>query len=301
MAGERLVWIDADGIEHVLHDSPGGYRESASSLIGLQFGRSGAFMPPVEPRLEPVAGYPGARYRGTAIKERDLDLPLYLREASPEALRQKLRQVMAWFNPLRGDGTGRLRITAPDGIQREIVATYRGGLELEESEDAHGVVWQAAVLVLTAPDPFWTDVADLTSSYVLTASGVAFFPIFPLRLEVANVFAGPTVTNDGDAPAWPVWTITGPGTDPILENTTTGERLSVSGVTLSRGEVLTIDTRPGKKSVTLADGSNGWPKISADSVLWGLRPGANALSLQMGSATTDSSIALAYRRRYLAP
>ena len=50
----------------------------------------------------------------------------------------------------------------------------------------------------------------------------------PLRLGASDVFAVATITNAGDANAWPVITTVGPGTDLTVTNQTTGNSCGTS-------------------------------------------------------------------------
>lgn len=141
--------------------------------------------------------------------------------------------------------------------------------------------------------------------------GIApFFPFFPLDLNAstlrARVYPGagipavnPVITNTGDVEAWPVWTIRGPGRDVSLSNTTTGETLNMT-VTLEEGDEVTIDTRPGYKSVDLG-GANIYYSLdlASGSSLWPLATGPNDLDIRMGDVSAESSIELAYKRRFL--
>jgi len=78
----------------------------------------------------------------------------------------------------------------------------------------------------------------------------------------------------------------------------TGKTLNLD-VTLTAGETVTIDTTPGTRSVTKNDGTNLFGELSATSSLWALAKGSNAIQLEMSSATSSSSIAYSYERRWL--
>ncbi|MEV5537462.1 hypothetical protein AB0L13_11430 [Saccharopolyspora shandongensis] len=72
--------------------------------------------------------------------------------------------------------------------------------------------------------------------------GLVFPARFPLRLpqpEGGTV----TVTNTGNAAAWPVWRVTGPVRGPVITEMSTGRRLAFDPEwTVPRGEVVEIDT-----------------------------------------------------------
>ena len=153
-------------------------------------------------------------------------------------------------------------------------------------------------MVVRATDPYWYDTADIVNTYVSGGTPPAFFPFFPLRLSSSSVFASPVVVNDGDVEAWPVWTIVGPGSAIVLRNLTVGSVLSLP-VTLGVDEAVTIDTRPGVKTVRNSSGLSLFGSLTWDSALAALVKGPNTLALEMSGATPASSIMLSYRRRFL--
>jgi hypothetical protein len=285
MAKEIISWIDADGTEYDL--TSGNYR--------VLMGAEGRFMPPFSFAEETVPFQYGSVLRQVTIQPREVDLPLLVKATDRIELRLRLRELLHVFNPVRGDG--KLRVTAPDGSQRELYCRYIGGLEISESTDSKGPSWQKLILVLKAFDPFWYD--TITNVRTFTAGEPAtFFPFFPVRLSSSTVFADTSVENTGDIETWPEWIITGPGSDIYLRNLTTGEILHLN-TTLQEGETITIDTRPGKKTVKKSDGTNLFGSLSDDSSLWALRQGNNNIRIEMSSATGNSSVQLSYRNRYL--
>jgi hypothetical protein len=110
------------------------------------------------------------------------------------------------------------------------------------------------------------------------------------------------VTNAGDVEAWPVWTITGPGSGIVLRNLTTGQSMDFGVGALAAGNTVVVDTRPGAKTAVANGSINVFPFLSAASVLWSLQRGANAVRLEMSGAIAGASgLSLAYRPRYLSP
>lgn len=274
---ETITWIDADGTSTVL-----------TTFLPV----SGRHMPPIAFEEEGVPEQPGLRLRAVRHREREFVIGVLFREGSDAELREAIRDLVAKMDPTRGDGI--IRVTAPGGDQREIVCRYAAGLELDEQP-----AWrsQKAPVVFKAHDPYWRATSDTQQPFEL-GDTATFFPFFPLRLTSSEIFADATVTNLGDVDAWPVWTITGPGSAITLRNLTTGKQLTLS-VTLGAGESVVIDTRPGAKTVVRDDGTNEFPELSSASSLWPLQRGANGVRVEMTSATTDSLVLLAWRPRYL--
>jgi phage-related protein len=122
-------------------------------------------------------------------------------------------------------------------------------------------------------------------------------PFLGPHISSSGIASSFSVFNSGDVEAWPIWTITGPGNTITLTNTTTGKALVLS-ITLTGGQVLTIDTRPGHKTVTREDGSNQFATVSSTSSLWELVTGNNAVTLAISETTTASGLQLQYKQRY---
>lgn len=287
-ADELITYIDPDGNETPLYQ--GGIR----TLGGVK----GRFMPPVDLGEDFVPQQAGSRFDEAFVRPRDVDVPLLVTGASAAALRLRLRDLVTAVDP--DLGVGILRVDAPDGARRELNCMYRAGLELDERGTAGGETWQKMVAIFHAFDPYWYDTASVVSTYTLGGPAPSFFPFFPMMLGASEVFSDATVTNDGDATAWPVWTITGPCTNLVLRNLTTGKELSLE-VTLDDGETVVIDTRPDYKTVTHSDGSNLYGLLGSGSSMWLLAKGSNAIRIEMTGATEDSAVQLSYRRRYLTP
>jgi hypothetical protein len=271
---EVLSFIDADGVETVLQH---------------QRGATGRFMPPVLARDEAIPGRDGTRLRDVRFDARQVVVPVVFTHGDRAVYRQQLRDVARRLDPKRGDGV--LRSTL-DGMSRDLRCRYIDGMGFDERYFSTGT----PSLLFRAFDPFWYDTATL--ALTIGPTQAAFFPILPLRLSGSEVYADTDIVNDGDAEAWPAWTVTGPGNDPILRNLTTGEAIDLTGVSLGAGEQILIDTAPGVKTVRAGDGRNLFGDMTA-SVLWALARGRNSVRLELSGATAGTSFALSWRRRWL--
>jgi hypothetical protein len=257
-------------------------------------GRLGAFMPPVSHIEDTVPLQPGSRLRGVQVRPREIALPLFVTAATAALLRAELRGLLHYFDPARGDGI--LRATTPSGEVRELTCRYAGGLEGDEGEDASGLHWMDVVLTFRAHDPYWYSPDPIQQSFGV-GSGVAFFPIFPLRLAPSTIFTDVAVNNTGDVEGWPTWVITGPGSNIVLRNLTTDQALTLA-TSLAGGETATIDTRPFVKTVTGPTGNNLFSAVAATSQLWPFQPGVNTIRVEMTGATPASSVRLALYPRF---
>jgi hypothetical protein len=273
----------AETIEYVAADG-------ASVTIYRRQGGSGRFMPPVLVDDRPVPGDHGTRFRGCRFDAAQPIIPHLIEGASDAEARAALRALSSVLNPAKGVGT--LRATV-DGNVREQSALYIEGLG-DWTEDEP---WLAMPnLMFRAFDPFWYDSTTVAGTFA-TGDVASFFPIFPWRLASSEVFADATVVNDGDVEAWPQWTITGPGTGLVLRNLTTGKSLALD-YELVAGAVVTVDTSPGVKTVTLDDGTNLFGNLTARQ-LWPIVRGSNSVRVELAGATSDTEVAMTFRRRWL--
>lgn len=291
---EVVSWKDATGSTTLL----------TGTDLFMNFGPVGWDMPPIDYIEDVVPLQPGSQFRQLVVKPRDFDVPLSLVEVDEATAAQKVRALARTLNPALGSGY--LVVTSADGTQRQIPCQYKSGLEGDQSLKSIGQdrgsggfrSWRRFLVVFHAFDPYWQDLVDTTVQFNIGTS-VAFFPILPLRLSAASVGGTFTVNNVGDVQAWPVWTVTGPGSSITFTNNTTGQSLALGSYALAGGRTLTIDTRPGFKTITLDDGTNLYNNVAANSVLWGLNPGNNTITASVSGTSSTTSILLAFRQRYL--
>ena len=143
------------------------------------------------------------------------------------------------------------------------------GTETDESQQVTSISFG---VVVPAPVP-----APLTSTIVSTS------PTDPLVL-----------TNAGNANAYPTFTITGPGTDFTISNSTTGHSFTVSE-TLLAGESIIID--PWKKEITKS-GSNILGSFSGSWIY--LQAGVNTITFStLSGSTTDTQLRTVFKDTYL--
>ena len=271
---ETIEYVDAEG--------------TATTLFKTR-GETGRHMPPVLVDERPVPGSHGTRFRGCRFDAASPIIPILIDGADHDDYLQALRDIASALNPDKGVGT--LRATSDAGVRTQ-AALYVDGLDHVASGPVHG---RPSVL-FRAFDPFWYDATTVTGTFT-TGTAAAFFPILPLRLASSEVFADATLVNSGDIEAWPTWTITGPGSGLILRNQTTGKTLALDH-TLTAGDIVTIDTNPGEKTVTLDDGTNLFGDLTARQ-FWPVARGNNAVQVELVGATEDSSVQVTYRRRWL--
>jgi hypothetical protein len=102
-----------------------------------------------------------------------------------------------------------------------------------------------------------------------------------------------TLDNTGDAIAYPVWTVFGPG-DTFKAISPTGETLFWNA-SLSAGQRLTIDTRSG--TVVDGTGTNRYASLAPAPRFWSLPPGTLTCTASLLNTTTASKIVCSWQAR----
>jgi phage-related protein len=104
---------------------------------------------------------------------------------------------------------------------------------------------------LVAEDPYIYDATPTSSTVAvptLSILGTSFNMAFNMGFGGPLPNFGATVTNNGNHTAYPIITITGPVTNPVLVDSNSGTTMALN-ISLSAGDTLVIDTR--LKSIVL--------------------------------------------------
>lgn len=105
-----------------------------------------------------------------------------------------------------------------------------------------------------------------------------------------------TISNNGTIGALPIAVITGPATDPGIENITWGGVLELAGVTLLAGETITFDFEA--QSILHSDGTDLSGLLTNDSDWWAVEPGDNDIALIDASVAPESTFTINHRDTY---
>ena len=138
-------------------------------------------------------------------------------------------------------------------------------------------------LELLAPDPTIYDNSSgsaLTTAISKKVSGGYTYPVvFPVVYAAGTQPA--TVTNSGTVTVYPQITLTGAMTNPAIQNVTTNQLFSLSGLVTGAADTVVIDML--KRTVTL-NGASIFGLIAASSTFWGLIVGNNSVQLTTSNA-----------------
>lgn len=282
--GPSISWTAVDGTVWPLTGV--GFRALA--------GWTGLDSPEFQHYLDESPALDGSFYRGSRALMRTIVGPILVEGPDRATALARRRGLIAATNPQLGLGT--LTVSEPDGSSRSIQAIRASGMEGDTSEDADGITWAKYPAIFFCPDPYFAGSDQVFT--VRPPSSISFYPFYPLRLGTSRTFGDLTMPNAGDAPAWPVWRIDGPATAITLTNDTTGLTLELV-ITLSAGQWVEIDTRPGHKTIRDQAGTNRMATIQDGSALWPLLHGDNAVTVSVTASDDPSLVTATYAARYL--
>jgi hypothetical protein len=235
----------------------------------------------------------GSTYIDSVLQERAISLEIVIL-ADKSTLLEKRQYLASVFNPKLGKGV--LRYENGETI-REIEAVPDGVPAFPSGRENRGPTFQKVLVNLLCPNPFWKS-PEITEE-------PTFEPLFQFPFE--GVFEigiqrdKRIIVNDGDAPAPLYIEFFGPAVNPIIINRTTGEFIKVNQ-TLQEGEVMKIDTTPGRKSVYFVqpDGTerNVFNWIDLNSSFFQLVVGENEIEYSADSDIQGAIVNISYRKLY---
>jgi hypothetical protein len=236
----------------------------------------------------------GSTYIDSVLQERAISLEVVILSKDKPTLLQQRQFLASVFNPKLGKGV--LRYENGETI-REIEAVPDGVPVFPSGRENRGPFFQKALVNLLCPNPFWKS-TEITEE-------PTFEPLFQFPFE--GVFEigiqrdKRIIVNDGDAPAPLYIEFYGPAVNPKITNKTTGEFIKVNQ-TLQEGEVMKIDTTPGKKSVYFVqpDGTerNVFNWIDLESTFFQLVVGENEIEYSADSDIQGAIVNIRYNKLY---
>ncbi|MFE9660310.1 phage tail domain-containing protein [Streptomyces sp. NPDC005955] len=273
--------------------------------ILLQPGATGLDMPPFALFSDDSPNLDGAIFRSSRAAAREILLPVYLHGVDRRTVNALKRMLFRALNPKRGYCV--LRFTEGNGEARQLNAYYKGGMEGDEGETS-GFSWARYGLTFSAMDPWFYPEHPERIRWAFGGGLPLLSPtakFFPMRVT-DGVLGGPgerlLISNPGDVDAWPVWRLYGPIKSFALTSAA-GDSVKASAPPdgsdiVPAGRVLTIDTRPGRKSVKDDRGTNHWARLDTSPRFWPIDPGDTQSSVSVVTGIGKASVLLEFRPRY---
>ena len=234
----------------------------------------------------------GSTLLTTQFNARKLTFNVMVTAPSLTDVQQAVLNLIRLFNPLAGNGI--LAFTYEDGTVYYLSCSGRTTTDT----GSRGLSYQIVKFDMTAHDPFWY--TSYKAASLGTSNTITFSMTFPFTLP-SNT-ATSLVYNAGDIDAAATIIITGDVTNPKILNVTTNEFFKFT-LNMDAGDILTITTGFGNKTITYFDSSagttvNGFQYLNADSVFWELIPGYNSLTFTSDAVDAATRVTLSWRDRY---
>lgn len=239
----------------------------------------------------------GSTVRNVFPESRTIQWPIHVYGDTTAEFLARWRELARAFTMTRRRGPGRLVITRADGTEREVLAWYEDGFD---SQAGASHTWDDVVVQLYAEDPYWRDLAPYVDSRAQATIGTFLAP-YP-TVSSGQVLGATTLTNPGDAEAWPEWQITGPATLITITNESTGDEFVINPSAtghgnLLAGETITVTTEP---PAIRGPAGEVWTAALnfPGAVLWSLDPGASDVTFLAAGAGPGTKIQLSFHPRY---
>lgn len=194
-----------------------------------------------------------------------------------------------------------LELILNDGSVRRLDCHLSGSLNAG-SRERHGNS-QRVGLMLRAGDPSFYNPTAVAVTFALGGGSDQFTvptPV-PTGIGASTINQTTSFAYNGTWFSYPQIRIVGPGTDMIVTNEATDEKLDFTGTTIAGGDYYDIDTRYGRKTVKDSAGANKISKLTSDSDLatFHLIPGTNTIRVTGSGVTTATQVVITYYLRYL--
>lgn len=154
-----------------------------------------------------------------------------------------------------------------------------------------------ARVVMLCPDPRIYDNALQTRVVSTPAAGTGrtYNRIYNVTYTGSGSGSLVTCTNSGTYPTVPTFTITGPCSNPVIVNSTTGQKLAFT-VVLSSTDTLVVN--PDLRTVLL-NGNPARNLLTTDSSWFGLPVGSTNIGFVASASSTGASLTVQFNNAYL--
>jgi len=267
----------------------GSYEEGTQALAGI----TGFGLPPLSNRWFEGAGA-GATYRGARVMPRVIMLPLVSMGPSREALDGLLSMIARILAPV-GSEQARLTYRHANGTNWYLdVVREDGGDYVREAKGFNRDRMFKTTLGLKAGDPFWTRAEPLEFTIRQDDSGRGLMPyLAELEVSSGSVYGDMTIENEGDAPAWPVWTIGGPMTGFTLTGAS-GEVIAWNG-TMVAGERRIIEAK--RALIYDENGVNRYNELDSAPNFWAIPAEPYGVKIETEGADAASYVSAQWQPR----
>lgn len=261
-----------------------------ASPVQLVGGVGGLHLPKVSNRWQSTARQSGGRYKDSITDSRQFDLTVMVGDPQPPfRTGDPWRDLDARFwSGLRHDDSATLRVNGSRSL------TFRLDDDNEQDFAKDPALSGKAVYTISciADRPEWrgtttTTTYDFDVDAPSNYYGGGLGPPFTISAPSLNRTA--YVSNPGDLPVYPVWTITGPAA--IGARVGVADRVIALPFALLAGQQVVIDT----EAATIIDGHNGdnlWQAMGSTPLDFAPIPAASGVPIVIGLDSPDAGSAI---------
>ena len=276
---------------------------STSETYRLLRAVDGLSNPEGTPILRKAPYQDGAKFIDYRYEPREISFDVMVMGPSRADVEYAKRILTTALNALPGTGT--LVITMDDGSEY-VCYCCAVNRSPQYSPTIHGDTYHRATIDLLAPDPFIYTYPD-TIAYFGADTPVVFPYQFPWQFPASS--PAQTCTNTGNVPSGVTITVSGEITNPSISRSYTDSTGNIVTETIAFtlamavGEVLTITTGPGNKTITLLhdDGNydaNPWQYLDAGYSFWQMVPGENTVEVSSSSIASGTTTSVEFASKY---
>ena len=269
---------------------------------------TGLGLPPVRRIKERGPLQHGATDVGFLLDERMLNLALLITGSTLAAVDEYRDDLAEILKPLSSTPI-KLRVTRDDSSVRQIDCYTTGIVDFPNTLGERIGASQMVVAQFEAAYPIWYD-PELVNIFVTNAGGNGY--LIPLDVPVLYTTGSAinrlvSLTYAGKWEVYPKIYATGPATDLVITNETTGDVLDFTGHSIAGGDTYEIDLRYGYKTITDQTGTRKNSALTDDSDLatWRIVPtptaagGVNDIRVEVASGVTNATqIRMEYNDQY---
>lgn len=286
-------------MQRIVYVPPGGNLELPSTcvefslsppyIVGTVKGTGG---PEVSPVTSSVPGVDGVFVHALRMESREITCFIHIEGKSRKDMYQKRFELIKKLTPTVEPG---MLYYTNDYTVKRILAYPISSPEFTDRLQNYN----RAELKFLCPSPYWEDTA-VQEAYMAYLDGGFEFP-FEFDVEFAALQNQTEINNTSSVPVPVEITIWGPADNPAIINKTTGEKIRIRQSLLD-GETLTINTKPGSKSIKLTrlngESEDAFQYLDLSSVLFQLQPGINELRYESDNESEYTQITIRYRELY---
>lgn len=214
--------------------------------------------PTVTHRWNTSPSVDGSRWNGMRTEQQDVVIPVALLGDDWQSWTDA---DAAFFRAIHPQGECFVSVTSPDARVRQLGVRFVAGGEVEVDPLAN--FYAAYTLEFVVANPFWRG-EPVTTTFT-TQDPVPLFPGPPFSINPSSLLSSSTVSNPGDEPVWPRYTVTGPALSwSVGVDTGEGPALVSSDTPLAVGKSVTIDMDPTQLTVLDQDGNDVYEVLDSD-------------------------------------